>query len=233
MPHILIVSTSHKAIPGSADPTGVWFEELAAPYYVFIDAGATVTLASIGGGEVPIDGRSLAESPLPTSVTRFQNDTKAMQALTQSRPIAALDPASFDAIYLPGGHGTMWDFPGNKALGTAITRFDAAGKIIAAVCHGPAAFAGLKAADGGDFIKGRSITCFTDSEERAVKLEDKVPFMLETTLRQQGAKISTGADFAPHVIIDGHLLTGQNPKSSAPLAEAVIKALSDRPARSG
>ncbi|HQT87166.1 MAG TPA: type 1 glutamine amidotransferase domain-containing protein [Acidiphilium sp.] len=231
MSHILIVTTSHSAIPGAAEPTGVWFEELAAPYYAFIDAGASVTIASIAGGAVPIDGRSLTESPLPATVTRFQNDTKAMHAMTHSKPITNLDPAPFDAIFLPGGHGTMWDLPGNKALGIAITRFDAAGKIVAAVCHGPAAFAGLKGADGADFIKGRSITCFTDSEERAVKLDDKVPFLLETTLREQGAKISTGADFAPHVIADRNLLTGQNPKSSAPLADAVIKALNARPAK--
>ncbi|OZB39722.1 MAG: hypothetical protein B7X48_07765 [Acidiphilium sp. 34-60-192] len=197
MSHILIVTTSHSAIPGAAEPTGVWFEELAAPYYAFIDAGASVTIASIAGGAVPIDGRSLTESPLPATVTRFQNDTKAMHAMTHSKPITNLDPAPFDAIFLPGGHGTMWDLPGNKALGIAITRFDAA----------------------------------TDSEERAVKLDDKVPFLLETTLREQGAKISTGADFAPHVIADRNLLTGQNPKSSAPLADAVIKALNARPAK--
>ena len=225
MSKILIVTTSHTSMPGTAAPTGVWYEELAAPYYAFVDAGHDVTLASIRGGAVPIDGRSLAESPLPISVRRFQDDSKALAAARQSAPVAGLDPHEYDALFLPGGHGTMWDFPGNPALGSAITVLLDAGRIVAAVCHGPAAFIDVLRPDGSPLVKGRSIACFTDSEERAVHLDDKVPFLLETRLRGLGANVSVGPDFKPHVVADGTLLTGQSPASSALLAEAVNTAL--------
>lgn len=225
MSKILIVTTSNTNIPGTDDRTGVWFEELAAPYYAFIDGGDDVTIASIRGGEVPIDGRSLAETPLPASVRRFLDDEAATEAAHHSKPVADLDPNEYDALFLPGGHGTMWDFPNNPALARAITTMLDARKIVAAVCHAPAAFVGVTRQDGSTLIKGRSITCFTDSEERAVHLEDAVPFLLESRLRDLGAQVATGPDFAPHIMEDGNLLTGQNPKSSETLAQAVISAL--------
>ncbi|MBW4036427.1 MAG: type 1 glutamine amidotransferase domain-containing protein [Proteobacteria bacterium] len=228
MTSILIVTTSHTNIPGSDDRTGVWFEELATPYYAFIDAGCTVTLASVRGGEIPIDGRSLAETPLPASVQRFHDDPAALEAAHHSKPVADLTATDYDAIFLPGGHGTMWDFPNNPSLATAITTMLDAGKIVASVCHGPAAFLGVERIDGSPLIKGRSITCFTDDEERAVHLDDKVPFLLESSLRAAGAQVATGPDFAPHIMEDGNLLTGQNPKSSEPLARAVVDALKAR-----
>jgi putative intracellular protease/amidase len=231
MSKILIVTTSNTLMPDSDDRTGVWFEELATPYYAFIDAGDTVTLASIRGGEIPIDGRSLAETPLPASVQRFHDDPTALEAAHHSKAIAELTATDFDAIYLPGGHGTMWDFPNNPDLANAITSMLDAGKIVASVCHGPAAFLGVTRIDGSAMIKGRSITCFTDDEERAVHLDDKVPFLLESSLRAAGAQVSTGPDFAPHIMEDGNLLTGQNPKSSEPLARAVVAALKARTAK--
>ncbi|MGC9270125.1 type 1 glutamine amidotransferase domain-containing protein [Acidiphilium sp.] len=231
MAKILIVTTSHTTIPGSDERTGVWFEELATPYYAFIDAGNDVTIATIRGGEVPIDGRSLAETPLPASVQRFHDDGPALEAAHHSKPVTAVTATDFDAIFLPGGHGTMWDFPNNADLARAITAMLDAGKLVAAVCHGPAAFIGVTRQDGSALIKGRSITCFTDSEERAVHLDDKVPFLLETTLRSLGAQVSVGPDFAPHIMQDGNLLTGQSPKSSEPLAHAVIAALKRAPAK--
>ncbi|MEE3501785.1 type 1 glutamine amidotransferase domain-containing protein [Acidiphilium acidophilum] len=225
MTHILIVTTSHTRIPGSDDRTGVWFEELATPYYAFIDAGCAVTLASVRGGEIPIDGRSLAETPLPASVQRFHEDEAALEAAHQSKPVDELTVTDYDALFLPGGHGTMWDFPNNPALAAAIVAMLDDGRIVASVCHGPAAFLGVHRIDGSPLIKGRSITCFTDSEEAAVHLDDKVPFLLEATLREAGAQVSVGPDFAPHIMEDGTLLTGQNPKSSEPLAQAVVAAL--------
>ena len=120
MSRILIVTTSHTTIPDTDDRTGVWYEELAAPYCAFVDAGHTVTIASIRGGEVPIDGRSLAESPLPPSVRRFHDDETALAAARTTTPIAEIDPAGYDALFLPGGHGAMWDFPDNPDLGRAI-----------------------------------------------------------------------------------------------------------------
>ncbi|MCF3946725.1 type 1 glutamine amidotransferase domain-containing protein [Acidiphilium iwatense] len=225
MGKILIVTTSHTSIPGTDDATGVWYEELAAPYCAFADAGYQVALASIRGGEVPIDARSLAETPLPEPVRRFHDDPAAIEAAHHSKPATSVDPGDFEAIFLPGGHGTMWDFPNNPVLATLIATMLDAGKIVASVCHGPAGFIGVTRLDGSPLIKGRSITCFSDSEERAVHLDDKVPFLLETTLRGLGAQVSVGPDFTPHIMEDGNLLTGQNPKSSEPLAQAVITAL--------
>ncbi|MDD2876493.1 MAG: type 1 glutamine amidotransferase domain-containing protein [Acidiphilium sp.] len=228
MGKILIVTTSNTVIPDSDDRTGVWFEELATPYYAFIDAGYEVTLASIRGGEIPIDGRSLAETPLPASVQRFHDDEPSLEAAHHSKAVTDVTATDYDAIFLPGGHGTMWDYPHNADVAHAITTMLDADKIVASVCHGPAAFLGVTRIDGSPLIKGRSITCFTDSEERAVHLDHKVPFLLETSLRAVGAQVSTGPDFAPHIIQDGNLLTGQNPKSSEPLAQAVISALKSK-----
>lgn len=225
MSRILIVTTSHTTIPDTDDRTGVWYEELAAPYCAFVDAGHTVTIASIRGGEVPIDGRSLAESPLPPSVRRFHDDETALAAARTTTPIAEIDPAGYDALFLPGGHGAMWDFPDNPDLGRAIAAMLEARKLVAAICHGPAAFVGATRLDGSTLIKGRSIACFTDSEEHSVHLDDKVPFLLETKLRGLGAQLNPGPDFAPHIIEDGNLITGQNPKSSEALAQAVLTAL--------
>lgn len=225
MSRILIVTTSHTAIPGTADATGVWYEELAAPWCLFTDAGHEVTIASIRGGEVPIDGFSLAETPPPRTVSRFRDDPAAIAAAHRSIPVADIDPAGYDAIFLPGGHGTMWDYPGNPALAALVSTMLGDGRLVAAVCHGPAGLIGATRPDGGSMIKGRSVTCFADSEERAIHLDGKMPFLLETALRDLGAQVSVGPDFAPHVMEDGNLLTGQNPKSAEPLARAVIDAL--------
>jgi putative intracellular protease/amidase len=231
MSKIVIVTTSHTEIPDIDVSTGVWYEELAAPYYAFLDAGIGVTLASIEGGDIPIDGRSLAETPLPETVQRFHDDPDALAAAHGSLPAGAIKADDFDAIFLPGGHGTMWDFPASPTLSTLLASFLNQGKIVAAVCHGAAAFIGVTRQDGSNLIRGRSVTCFSDSEERAVHLDDKVPFLLESRLRDLGAQISTGPDFAPHIMEDGTLLTGQNPKSSGPLAAHVIATLRNRATR--
>ena len=225
MSKILIVATSHVTMPGSDDATGAWYEEVAAPYWVFRDAGHEVTLATIRGGEVPFDPRSLTESPLPEAVRRFHDDEEAVAAARGSRVLNDLAIDGLDAIFLAGGHGTMWDFPHNPALGAALASMFEKGKVVAAVCHGPAGFVGAKTRDGGALVAGRRITCFADAEERAVGLQDRVPFLLETTLRELGATVTTGEDFAPHVVEDDTLLTGQNPKSSKPLADRVVAVL--------
>ncbi len=230
MSKIVIVTTSHTEIPNIDVSTGVWYEELSAPYYLFRDAGIDVTLASIEGGDIPFDGRSLAETPLPDSVQRFHDDPEALAAAHGSLPAGAVKAEDFDAIFLPGGHGTLWDFPNSPPLSTLIASFMNQEKLVAAVCHGPAAFIGVTRQDGSNLIRGRAIACFTDSEERAVHLADKLPFLLESRLRELGAHISAGPDFAPHIIEDGVLLTGQNPKSAAPLATRVIAALRARAA---
>jgi putative intracellular protease/amidase len=136
-----------------------------------------------------------------------------------------LDPNSFDALFLPGGHGTMFDYPVSGKLARLVEHFDRAGKVIAAVCHGPAGLVGAKKANGTPFVQGRRVAAFTDSEERAVGLDKKVPFLLETRLKELGAQIESGPDFKPFAIRDGRLVTGQNPASAAPLAALVMQAL--------
>ena len=224
-PRILIVLTSHNQLGNTGHPTGFWLEEFASPYYAFMDAGATVTLASIQGGEPPIDPKSYQEDAQTETTQRFLADTTAKQALANTLSISKVDAGDYDAIFLPGGHGTMWDFPESSTLTNLIEVFDQEEKIIAAVCHAPAALVNVKVASGEPLVKDKVVTAFTDSEERAVELETVVPFMLETRLRELGAKFASGADWAPLVKQDGHLITGQNPASSEPVAKAVLQAL--------
>jgi putative intracellular protease/amidase len=191
-----------------------------------MEAGSEVEIASIAGGAPPIDPKSL-DNP-PESVRRFQGDETAMAALEGTRPVAALDPAGYAAVFLPGGHGTMWDLPGNDALKRLIgTVFDS-GRLVSAVCHGPAGLLQVSRADGLPLVAGRRVSAFTDAEEQAVGLVEAMPFLLETMLREQGAQFESGPNFQPYAVRDGNLVTGQNPQSSALVAQEVIAAL--RPA---
>ncbi len=224
-PRILMVLTSHKELGNTGKPTGFWLEEFAAPYYAFVDAGAAVTLASIQGGEPPIDPKSYQEDSQTETTKRFLADEHAKDALSKTLPVSEADAGDYDAIFLPGGHGTMWDFPSSSALTNLIEAFDEEEKVIAAVCHAPAALVSVKAASGEPLVKGRTVTAFTDSEEREVALEEVVPFMLETRLRELGAKFEKGEDWAAYTTQDGYLITGQNPASSELAAKAVLAAL--------
>jgi len=220
---ILIVTTSHGAIGDTGRATGLYFEELATPYSALLDAGFEVEIASIAGGAPPIDPGSL-DNP-PDDVRRFQQDKVAATALNGTRAVAALDPAHYAAVYLPGGHGTMWDLPGNDALKRLVgTLFDS-GRIVAAVCHGPAGLIQVSQADGRPLVAGRRVSAFTDAEEQAVGLVEAMPFLLETMLREQGAQFESGPNFQPHAVRDGNLITGQNPQSSALVAQEIVAAL--------
>ncbi|MEM8504392.1 MAG: type 1 glutamine amidotransferase domain-containing protein [Cyanobacteria bacterium P01_D01_bin.1] len=224
-PRILMVLTSHNQLGDTSQPTGFWLEEFAGPYYTFVDAGATVTLASIQGGQPPIDPKSYAEDAQTETTRRFLVDTAAKEALANTLAIAKADAGDYDAVFLPGGHGTMWDFPTSPALTNLIEAFDEEEKLIAAVCHAPAALVTVKTASGEPLVKNKVVTAFTDSEERAVELETVVPFMLETRLRELGATFEGDQDWAAHVRQDGNLITGQNPASSEPAARAVLEAI--------
>lgn len=227
---ILMVTTSADRMAPGSEPTGVWLEELTTPYYAFRDAGAEVTIASIGGGRVPVDARSVAEAGRnDASVERYLKDP-ALQAEVAATPkFTTLDPANYDALFLPGGHGTMFDYPGSAELARLVERFDRAGKVVAAVCHGPAGLVAARQADGTTpFVAGRRVAAFTDSEERAVGLDKAVPFLLETRLKELGAQHVGGPDFQPYAVRDGRLVTGQNPASAVRTAELVIEALSAR-----
>jgi putative intracellular protease/amidase len=224
-PRVLMVITSHSQLGDTGEKTGFWLEELAAPYYVFTDAGAQVTLASIQGGQPPLDPKSDGPDSQTEATQRFRIDQQAMEKLRSTMAIAQVKADNYDAVFLPGGHGTMWDFPNSPELTRLLENFDRQQKPIAAVCHAPAALVPLKTPTGDAFVKGRVVTGFTNGEEKAVQLEAIVPFLLETRLRELGGEVKTADDFAPHVQQDGLLITGQNPASSAPAAEKVLAAL--------
>lgn len=222
---ILIVLTSHARIGETGHTTGVWLEELTTPYYAFIDAGAEVDLASIGGGAVPIDPNSMAEQDRPESVVRFFDDQVSQHKLGHSLKLEDLSAAPYDAVFLPGGHGTMWDLPESTALAELLTSAFAAGKVVAAVCHGPAGLVNARSPDGTPLVAGRKVSAFTNSEEEAAGLTQAVPFLLETRLRDLGALYESGPDFEPHAVRDGKLVTGQNPASSSRVAQLVLEAI--------
>ncbi|SMC37237.1 type 1 glutamine amidotransferase domain-containing protein [Novosphingobium sp. B1] len=226
MTRILMIATSaDRMIPGT-EPTGVWLEELTTPYYAFIDAGADVTLASIKGGAIPVDERSVnSDGENDASVERYLKDETLKSAVADTPSFASLDTTSFDAVFLPGGHGTMFDYPGSEELARLVERFDREGRIVAAVCHGPAGLVSAKKPDGTPFVEGRRVAAFTDSEERAVGLDQAVPFLLETRMKDLGAIHEAGPDFQPFALRDGNLVTGQNPASATRTAELVLEAL--------
>lgn len=224
MRRILLVLTSHAVKGSTGKPTGVWLEELAAPYYIFLAAGFDVDIASIAGGKVPLDPGSVEGEP-PECVSRFLADEKAMQAIIASRSLDRISAADYDAVFLPGGHGTMWDLPESQALASLLGDAWTGGKVVAAVCHGPSGLVSAKDADGRPIIAGRNVTGFSNSEEDAVALTDVVPFLLETRLTELGGIYASGPDFQPFALRDGKLVTGQNPASSEKTAELTVEAI--------
>ena len=226
MPRILMIATSADRMTPGTEPTGVWLEELTTPYYVFRDAGADVKLASIAGGAIPIDARSLnADGENDASVERYFKDDAFQAEVANTLAFTSIDTSGFDAVFLPGGHGTMFDYPECEELARLIERLDRQGKIVAAVCHGPAGLVSAMGPDGKPLVNGRRVAAFTDSEERAVGLAEAVPFLLESRLKQLGAKHESGPDFEPFALRDGNLITGQNPASATRTAELVMDVL--------
>lgn len=220
---VLIVTTSHSELMGTGKKTGVWLEELTTPYYLLKDAGHEVSIASIRGGNIPVDPRS--EGGKEPSVLRFQADAALKEAMRHSQPLAHMNAGDFDAVFLPGGHGVMWDFPGNVELELLLQAIDAKGGVIAAVCHGPVALRDLDLSGGGYWVTGRRMTAFSDAEEKELGLFDILPFPLEGALRVMRAKVEVGPKGKPHVVRDGNLITGQNPASSEGVAKEMVKAL--------
>ena len=222
---VLMIVTSADRMGKAPEPTGYWLEEVVGPYYAFTDARCEVTIASPMGGKAPCDPRSLAEDNHTASTRRYDVDAKAQAALAHTIKLSSVDASGYDALYFPGGHGTMDDFPNDTAVKTIVESFYRAGKPIAAVCHGPAALVSAVTNRGEPIIKGHDFTCFTDEEERLVGADASVPFLLETKLRQLGGTAQNAEPFTANVVIDFPLLTGQNPASSIPLAESVIHQL--------
>jgi len=228
-PRILIITTSHSEMGNAGGKTGVWLEELTTPYYAFVDGNAEVALASIAGGPVPIDPRSTGEdSRKEDSVRRYFGDP-ALQAKVGNTPaFTTLDGRDYDAVFLPGGHGTMWDYPKSHELAELVTDFLEAGKPVAAVCHGPAGLTGALTEEGEPVVKGKKVAGFTNSEEAAVGLTKVVPFLLEDRLRELGGDYQKGPDFAPFAVRDGLLITGQNPASAGKVASLTLEAVRDQ-----
>jgi len=226
---VLIVSTSASELKGH--PTGVWLEEVAAPYNAFKDAGLDVVLASIAGGKPPVDETSLQAMFMTEDCTRFNADATAQAALASTKPVSdflqAAKAGEIAAVFLPGGHGTEVDFVDNADLKAVTEAVWSSGGVVSAVCHGPVGLVNLKdPATGHPLVQGKKVTGFSNAEEHMTAFVDKVPFMLETALKEKGGVYSIAADaWAPHVVVDGKLVTGQNPASSKGVALKIIEVL--------
>jgi len=226
--NILMVLSSHDKLGDTGRKTGFWLEEFAAPYYVFTDAGAQVTLVSPKGGQPPLDPKSDEPEAQTDSTRRFKADDAAQSALAHTDKLADVSGDDFDAVFYPGGHGPLWDLAEDKNSIRLIEATIAAGKPVAAVCHAPAVLRHVRGGDGSPLVKGRKVTGFTNSEEAAVQLSAIVPFLVEDMLIEKGGDYSKAADWQPHVVRDGLLITGQNPASSEAAAVSLLDKLKQR-----
>ena len=225
---ILMVLTSHDQLGDTGKKTGFWLEEFAAPYYVFKDAGADITVVSPKGGQPPLDPVSDTPDAQTDATRRFKSDAAAQAVLAHTGKLAAVSGKNFDAVFYPGGHGPFWDLAEDADSVKLIESMAADGKTIAVVCHAPGVLRLAKAADGSPLVKGKKVTGFTNTEEAAVNLTDIVPFLVEDMLVENGGLYSKAADWQPYVVTDGKLITGQNPASSEAAAHAVLNQLKNR-----
>ena len=221
---ILMVLTSHDRLGDTGQPTGFWLEEFAAPYYVFKGAGADVTLASPKGGHPPIDPKSDDPGSQTEAMTRFKNDPAAQALLANTEMLRDMKADGFDAVFYPGGHGPMWDLVGDRNSIALIEDFYNTGRPVAAVCHAPAVL--LKVTHQGQpLVRGKRVTGFTNTEEEAVQLTKVVPFLLEDELKRLGGRYEKKDDWADFTVVDGRLITGQNPSSSGSAAVNLLGVL--------
>ncbi len=218
---ILIVLTSHDKLGNTAQKTGFWLEEFACPYYVFKDAGTEITLASPLGGSPPLDPKSDEAAYQTVSTKRFKSDPIAQKLLSNTAKLSEIDANNYDAVFYPGGHGPLWDLVENSDSIKLIETLYAAGKPVAAVCHGPCIFKHTKSKDM-PLVENKNVTSFSNDEESAVEMQDIVPFLVEDMLRMNNGKYSCADNFTEHTVIDENLITGQNPASSAAAAKAVL-----------
>jgi len=223
--NILMVLTSHDTLGDTGAKTGFWLEEFAAPYYVLRDAGAKITIASPKGGQPPLDPKSDAPDAQTEATERFKKDDAAQQALASTAKLADIDAAEFDAVFYPGGHGPLWDLAESADSKRLIEAFAASDRPVGAVCHAPAIFRHTTGIDGKPLVSGRRVAGFTNSEEEAVGLTNVVPFLVEDMLKANGGLYEKGADWGSYVVVDGKLVTGQNPASSEDAAKELLKLL--------
>jgi len=225
MKQILMVLTSHDQLGTTGAKTGFWLEEFAAPYYVFKDAGAIITLASVKGGQPPLDPKSDDEASQTEATRRFKGDLPAQALLARTFKLSDLPATVYDAVFYPGGHGPLWDLAEDATSIALIETTLAAGKPVAAVCHAPAVLRHPKSPDGQSVVQGKNVTGFTNTEEEAVGLTQVVPFLVEDMLVKNGGRYTKVADWQPYVVTDGLLITGQNPASSELAAHALLTVL--------
>lgn len=222
---IVMVLTSHGELGNTGKKTGFWIEEFAAPYYVFLDAGASITIASPKGGQPPIDPSSdTPENQTPATV-RFKADTDLQNILKETVLLSSVSAADYDAVFYPGGHGPSWDLTNDADSIKLIGEFWKSKKPVAAVCHAPAVLLNVNDAAGTPLVKGKNVTGFTNSEEEAVQLTDIVPFLLENELKSKGGIYSKKDNWVSYIVKDGMLITGQNPASSEAAAKELLQCL--------
>ncbi len=222
---ILMVLTSHDQLGDTGKKTGFWLEEFAAPYYVFKDAGADITLTSPKGGQPPVDPGSDTEDTQTGATKRFKSDEAAQKELAHTEVLSSIDAAGFDAVFFSGGHGPLWDLAEDVDSTRLIEMFAHSERPVGAVCHAPAVFKHPKGVDGKPLVSGKSVTGFTNSEEEGVGLTDVVPFLVEDMLKANGASYEKGDDWVSFVVTDGKLITGQNPASSVETARKLLAIL--------
>lgn len=222
---ILMVLTSHDKLGDTGKKTGFWLEEFAAPYYVFKDAGVDITLASPKGGQPPLDPGSDTDDAQTKATERFKADKDANSTLARTEILSTIKADGFDAIFFPGGHGPLWDLAEDSDSTKLIETFAQSDKPVGAVCHAPAVFKHPKGADGKPLVSGKTVTGFTNTEEEGVGLTDVVPFLVEDMLKANGGKYEKGDDWASFVVVDGKLVTGQNPASSEEAARKLLALL--------
>lgn len=215
---VLFVVSSHAVKGATGIPTGYNLGEVTHPLEKLTAAGIGVEFASPLGGDAPLDGLEDMQDPV---IARYWADAGFRHAISHTLPLDEVDPSRYSAIFFAGGHGTMWDFPDNLAAQAAIRDIDAAGGIVAAVCHGPAALVNARRADGSLLVAGKKLAAFTNAEEEEVQSTNVVPFLLESALVERGALHQGASNWANNVVVDGRLITGQNPQSAARLGEAM------------
>ncbi|HLL18485.1 MAG TPA: type 1 glutamine amidotransferase domain-containing protein [Rubrivivax sp.] len=223
---VLIIATSNTSLGNTGKPTGVWAEELVIPYYELVDAGASVEIATPKGGPLAFDPASLKPPGQNDALTeRFLGDPTAQAQAEATHVAADVDAAVFDAVFFPGGHGTMWDLPVDAGVTQAVEAAFNAGALVASVCHGAAGLVTARRPDGNPVVHGKRISSFTDAEEEAVGLAKVVPFQLESRLRQLGAHFEGAPNWQAFAVRDGQFITGQNPQSSKLVAQQLVSAL--------
>ncbi len=222
---VLFVLTSHDELGDTGNKTGFWIEEFANPYYKLLDKGVDITVATPKGGKAPIDPSSDTEDTQTEDTKRFKKDEAAQKVINNTEVLSKMNPADYDAVFYPGGHGPLWDLSKDKDSIELIETFNAAKKPIGFVCHAPAALKNVKAENGEPLVKGKKVTGFTNTEEEAVQLTDVVPFLVEDMLKENGGVYSKAGDWEEYALVDGNLVTGQNPASSGLVAQKLYDML--------